>query len=1749
MSPFFKRNRNKNNASREGVEEVQAGEFSTPSAESPAPSAASSEVANSEAASFTEPGSVPSADSTAGFSLTPGETTSAAEGTTGASFASANSAADNAAESPADLELPLHRDVTARSETQLTSRTLAPSAESLPSAGPGRAAGTPPARHAALGGGWSRRSTLRSGRRYRAAGTSSRTDSRDAEARNTGLSGESFWGGGGATATTSAEEAAEPAVQLPEPSREELLAAALDEWRQELTAAVAENESKGTNPVIDLTHPHPTGAAQIASGSPALLTSLIREPYAQNEALSTLVQLRQKIAENREKYGYAVVHFAIGEITWTELPPRKDGDQLENFYEETGELKLDPLEIRRREAAAEAGLGLASANLSGTGTSSTSSTAGTASTSGVATHAFAAGDSTVNSAASSSAYSGGPVDDNAQAEALARPNSSYLETSTAVREVQEVTHAVLLRTVRLEDEGKDCRIVPTRDISVNPKIIAALRAHGTPTREIRKLSSLGSMSEDEALNQVRQLAQIYLPGASYTPARKLGIFIDPNREILEDVNQARPYIRRSGVLAAVAGHTETRKLTTVPLAPADKEDRSPEGERGVGDQDVAELAAVEAVATGRDVVIDTPPGSNDFGAKVSVAADAAGSGRSVLYVPGSANEARAFVEEMNRLGVGNLVVDFTDLDGAPLRLRTGLRQRIPEVDDAATLELRARLKETRRALKNYVAALHETDPAWGMSVHDVLQKLTQLTHGQHAPATEVRLAADVARDVYEHWDEVLEQLVEAARAGAFEGTDGSPWATSTVRTEAEAERAYSVASRMASETVPLAMEQSQRIASETGLDRPATVAAWIEQTKMLDGVSATLDVFKPDIYARSVEDMVIATATDEWRAQHGESMKRSQRRALRKQAKDYVRPGVSVHDMHHALLEVKKQREVWRRYSSDSSWPTLPEGMPMIRATAREVEERVAELESFLPGIGKLDQMPIEELLALTRKLAAGQSVIASQPRRNELLSGLHRRGLGALVEDCAQREVPVQKIASELELALTNSIFEQLIARNTVLADLGPAELTELLTQFRTLDKQHTETLPGPIMRAAVTNMRNIARKYREDTLTLDARLGTGGVAALPEVTRDYSALVQASRPVWVMPAAVVAHILPPAPWADVVLLDGIGSTPLSRVLGVMVRGGQIAAFGDVRGAEPGSALADLAEVLPHVELPAFRTQHDGLATEFLSELGYGDVLVPMPSTRENDPHLLTVVDGRGVPAPSTGMVEATPAEVDAVVDAVVNHALSRPQESLAVVSISESHTEQVRQAIDRAVAENPALANGLRESGSEPFAVLNVVEAEGLRRDSIILTVGFGKTVHGRVLHSFGPLHRPEGVSGLVAAVCAARRDTRIISAIGPGEIDIDDLSGKGPRLLAYLLDIAGGRGANHAEPSMVGFTALESDLVSRLQAAGLSVATHYGYDSGMRIPIVVTESDEDETKPAESPAGTSAAIAPLSGASTETSAPTGNLTAPSAGAPSAVSGGGAALPASTELSGIGTSEAVVAPSMSGAHNASCSADAAVRTAVEAGVKPGHKVAVLLDVDDYVAEPSLRRRDRYTAEVLEELGWRVYQTFTASLFLDPAGETERIIELLRRPDADAEPAPSGPEPVEVPSTVESAAWAAFGTEDDHAEVERELAQAAAQTEREEARKQRGPRPEITPGLPLAAYSDDQLDAMVAWIGSDGVERSELDFMKALRAELDIKRRGAQIDAILRNVVRRSGLLSPQNSKPGSSQNSQPGR
>ena len=443
-------------------------------------------------------------------------------------------------------------------------------------------------------------------------------------------------------------------------------------------------------------------------------------------------------------------------------------------------------------------------------------------------------------------------------------------------------------------------------------------------------------------------------------------------------------------------------------------------------------------------------------------------------------------------------------------------------------------------------------------------------------------------------------------------------------------------------------------------------------------------------------------------------------------------------------------------------------------------------------------------------------------------------------------------------------------------------------------------------------------------------------------------------------------------------------------------------------------------------------------------------------------------------MPAPGAHAIESTAAEVRAVVDAVIEHAVESPERSLAVVALSDRHAGRIRDALETVRAEEPGLASFFDPATPEPFVVVGPSEAVGLTRESLIVSVGFAKTPHGRVIHDFGVLSTESGADTLAEILRAVRGDLTLVCALHSAQIDRERLGHEGSRMLVDLIEIAEG----HAGEGMDAWPVLAGepdrllvDLAEHLYSRGLEVVANVGIPGGMRVPLAIGHPDS----------------------------------------------------------------------------------------------PGRLLlAVLTDDEEYLSEPSQRVRDRARPRWLEEQGWAVYTALSMALFIDPEKEASAIVDAVldaldKLRAVEEEPVVVVPERVDdesVEERVEEAAsqdGASDGAEDDSEtlaaprmpmlddgldEESKRRKKADEDTtgmllaiKRKErgSEENRGPRPAIAKGLPLAAYSDDQLDEMAAWVRSDGVERTDLEAAEELREALGITRRGFQSDAVLGNVVRRT--------------------
>ena len=1230
------------------------------------------------------------------------------------------------------------------------------------------------------------------------------------------------------------------------PTAKQLVETAYTQWWTALseTATKSARTLSANDPtVIDLSSPHPTGGAHLYSGVPTLLSSLVREESALRVARGRLNNLTHQIRHLSESYGYVPVTLAIGEVWWS-VRSHPDSDTADE-----------------------------------TSGSSEAVLTTTASGESPETSVSPPPDNGAETEAPTTEAAPASGEESVVVESSDEATSEHPEAVTETR-----FEPVLLRTVRLAEVGEgDAVITLTAKCEVNPVVLHALREAGADSAEIARVIDMAGNPrlERKVITQINDLGRYYLQDFGYEARVLLGSFIHPGQALLADLEAMKPYITSSGVMAALAGDEATKRLSAAPLPPASMVDRAPEAERGAGDRDVSELATIEAVAAGRSIAIDTPAGSEKAGTLAGIVADAAASGRSVLYVPRGASAGRNFIDQMRDLGLDDLVLDFSDLEEVPMRLRTGLRLRHDEPEDERVFEIRKKLTQTRKELSGYVDALHRTEPEWDESVYSLLERLAKLTADEDGPASRIRLSDSALRNLRGSYDEIEEQLNELARLGTFTPEGGvSAWTGSNIDTTEAAEEALARATRIAQETLPVVMAQSQRVAGESQLARATTLDEWIEQIRMLNGIAKTLDIFLAKVYERSVSDLVAATATREWREAQGIAMRGTERRRLARQARDFVRPGATMANIHDELIRVEALRVLWRRYSAEAGWPELPDGMAQIKVTAAEVYRETESLEKSLAPGTDLSGMRFEDLLALAKQLAAGADVMATLPRCNALVGALKNKGLDPIVDDFTKRAVTADEVHAELTLIYVNSVFEQLVVRTPKLANVGPADLKRMSEQLRLLDKEHTATLVGPVHRAVVRGMRETISRRRDETMEFDAHLARYGSGGLRDAIANHSRLVQVARPVWTIPSMMAAEFVPPMPWVDLVIMDETDEVDLPSAISILMRGRQVVAMGDLRRAPEKSAIAQLAQVLPVCELPMLRATCDELATQTLREQGYADILPMIPA--------VTLTD-RG----------------------------------------------------------------GSGDGGA----------------------VGEGAVGEGALLT---PSDSGDSVAPLLA------------------------------------------------------------DLAKRLESAGWTTAAHFGYDDGVRIPL-----------------------------------------------------------------------AVGSPRLRGTW----------------------RVAVLLDDESYISEPSLRRRDRYWVDRLENRGWSVFRTFSSSLFIDPEGQAKEVISILEK----AEAAELG--------TVEVLSESAEGAADDTGEAGAHGEPGSdglptggtADVEAHEVVREprhRGPRPHLTPGLPLAAYTDDQLDEVMEWIVSDGLARTEDELVQCLREELDLHRRGVQVDAVLHNVIRRSGTL-----------------
>jgi hypothetical protein len=910
----------------------------------------------------------------------------------------------------------------------------------------------------------------------------------------------------------------------------------------------------------------------------------------------------------------------------------------------------------------------------------------------------------------------------------------------------------------------------------------------------------------------------------------------------------------SGTAAATKRSTNTAGAHSSGGSTRTSDHRDPAEELLLLDADESQQAVLDLVESGESVAVSAPAGSGQTQTALNAAAVLAAAGKRVLVIAERRASAEEFVERFAALDLaGTALLLSPEEDPEPLReLLTRAILRNERATEPALSSLHTTLREHRHTLLDHVRSLHSTRARWGCSPYKAMQELARLSSLSPAPATTVRLKRSVL-DSIPNRASTAEQLKRAAELGSFiSASADSPWYGARLRNKRDTDTALDLVTGLHRD-LPILRDHMLKVAAHSEIRLADSYNKWGEQLDLLVAVRSSLDKFESDIFDKSVEDLISATASSSWRRERGIEMSSMTRSRLRKVAKDYVRPGVHVADLQTALEAVQEQHMAWHHHATSQRHPMVPAGLLDVNAGYQDAGARLDKLATMLPepAASHLRDESIGSLLRRMDQLLEFKSELEQLPERTLITEQLAEHGLGELMDDFRSRNVTPDAVSAELDLAWWQSALEAMISGDDFLAMNDGEKLRRLEAEYRLADSAHVASGASRLRWALAKAWKGALADHRAASRELRAMLKEGDPTAADLVTMGDS-LINSLCPIWVGSPLLVPAAVPASMDFDALILLDADSLSLRSVLGSISRSSQVIAFGDVMMGAPRpfevsvdptahtrpvvapiSAMEALTQVLPMRRLSTvYRGIDEGL-TESLSHDFYADSLSRLPAARSlgaGSPALMAeyVPDGTGPLGADGESVQSNVAEVRRVVDLVFTKLARDGEKSLAVIAGNRQHAATIAEAIRVQLPNHPWAAKHFRAK-KERFLVTSVDRLAGLQRDAIILSLGYGRTTHGKIVHDFGALSQPGGDELYVNAVTRARESMTLVAALRPQDMDLSRLRFGAHRFLELLGRVLGGDSGMLATTTPLK-DALVTDLMSRLAERGAIVTQHY-------------------------------------------------------------------------------------------------------------------------------------------------------------------------------------------------------------------------------------------------------------------------------------------------------------------------------
>lgn len=342
----------------------------------------------------------------------------------------------------------------------------------------------------------------------------------------------------------------------------------------------------------------------------------------------------------------------------------------------------------------------------------------------------------------------------------------------------------------------------------------------------------------------------------------------------------------------------------------------------------------------------------------------------------------------------------------------------------------------------------------------------------------------------------------------------------------------------------------------------------------------------------------------------------------------------------------------------------------------------------------------------------------------------------------------------------------------------------------------------------------------------------------------------IQILKPCFMMgPQAVAQYLKPGSVNFDLVIMDEASQLKPEEAIGAIARGGQLIVVGDSKQLPPTSFFSrinsgsdddeqftttdaeSILDVCSSHFKPSrslrwhYRSRHHSLIA-FSNHNFYRNNLIVFPSPYGQS-------DKLGVRATYLSDAvydnQTNLREAKRVVDAAIDHIITRPAESLGIATLNIKQRDLIAELLDEKLGKMRE-ADAYREMWNkegQPLFIKNLENVQGDERDAIIISTTFGKGPSSSVVRqNFGPISRQGGWRRLNVLFTRARNSVAIYTSLRPEDILIDGTTPEGTRSLRNYLEYA-------RTGSLVVGEATDREPDSDFERSVIDVLRHRGFE----------------------------------------------------------------------------------------------------------------------------------------------------------------------------------------------------------------------------------------------------------------------------------------------------------------------------